>query len=518
MSFTIGRLSLDDPEAFPEAVGEGVSRVGATPVPGGRQGLSVQAALTSFPAATGDTATDRARVRRQLRSLINNLPYRLQGVYVAWSEDDEQNGWYVTGSAQFDVGGQGALASSFWRFTGVELALVGRRRTHRRGVGVYHRNRLDDTVARDYLKRVYSSDFSDLTPVALTFLPSGVSDTWLTGGTVPQLTTARSGIGPSTLQAIVGASDLAVASFEQSESVRNVGDVVAYDRRGTLSLTTGGTTTGWEEMYGPDWPLTASDVPVLENSLCRVSYDSSNTDGFLLERYLGATWTVDGKVLLERRNGAGTFCDTLVSASLVEWSPDRAVARAVMTAGTDPYSREDIYITLQRGWTGPRFEVYPSMRSGGTTAGAGIYYFGTTTPAGTNYARKDDDAGTVTVSGTPSFTAGTVGNGSSGLFNDRNWLAYSQSGGAQVTMAVLQASALARVENGSSAFGSARNGISVRLDSGGYMSAHFGMVSHTAGTLQQQRISGGTADYNGAQDLGDSVLYDSRAPQTIVSR
>jgi hypothetical protein len=85
-------------------------------------------------------------------------------------------------------------------------------------------------------------------------------------------------------------------------------------------------------------------------------------------------------------------------------------------------------------------------------------------------------------------------------------------------MAVLQASALARVESSSSAWGSTRNGISVRLDSGGYISAHFGMVAHTAGTLQQQRITGATNDYLGAQDLGDSILYDSRSPQTIISR
>jgi hypothetical protein len=45
-----------------------------------------------------------------------------------------------------------------------------------------------------------------------------------------------------------------------------------------------------------------------------------------------------------------------------------------------------------------------------------------------------------------------------------------------------------------------------------------GMVDHTAGTLQQQRTTGGTADYNGAQDLGDSILYDSRSPQTVVAR
>ena len=517
MSFTLGRLDLDDPEAFPEDVGEQVARVGATPVPGGRAGLSFQASLTSFPAATGDTATDRQRVRRQLRSMHNNRGMSLAGVYVAWSEDSEQNGWYALGKANFDVGGAAALVSSFWRFTGVELALIGRNRTHKRAVYVYLRDRRTSTTPRDFLSRIYSTDFSDQTPVGLTFLPSTVTSPVMTGGSVPQLTAARNGYGASTLQAVPAGTDLALVSFEQSESARNIGDVVAYDRRGTLSLTTTGPTTGWEEFYGADWPLTSSDVPVLDNSLTRVTYDSTNTDGFVIERWLGSTWTVDGKVLLERRNGAGTFCDALVSAGLVEWTPDRAVARAVMTAGTDPYSREDVYITLQRGWTGPRFEVYPAQRSGGTTAGAGVYYFGTLT-SGTNYARKDDDAGTVTVTGTPTFTAGTVGNGSSGLFNDRNYLAFSQAGGAQVTLAVLQASALARVESSSSAWGAARNGVSVRLDSGGYISAHLGMVSHTGGTLQEQRISGATNDYNGALDLGQSILYDARSPQTIISR
>ena len=512
MSFTIGRLGLDDPESFPESVGEPVARVGATPVPGGRRGLSTSAGLTSFPATTGDTAADRQRVRRQLRSLVNNLPMRLQGVYVAWSEDDEQNGWYVPGSANFDVADVSGLTSSFWRFTGVELALVGRRRTHRRATAVYLRDLRDGSTPRDYLKRIYSTDFSDQTALALTWLPSAVTDVVIPNEPLPTLSTARNGYGGATLQAIAGTTDLQVVSYDQAEADRNLGDVVIYDRRGTLSLGTNGPTAGWEEVYGPDYPLSSSDVPVIENSLARVSYSSTNTDGFLIDRWGGSTWVGEGKVLIERITTAGTFCNTLVSADVVEWSPDRGVVRAVMEVAADAQSREEIYITMQRGWSGPRFEVYPAQRSGGTVAGAGIHFYSPVSPAATSYARKEDDAGLQTTSAAGNFTPAAVG---ASTFNDENWLAFAPGGGTiQVTMAVVQAGASGRVENGTDAYGSARNGIAVELSGGGYISAHLGMVTTTGGTL----IESSTLTYLGSQDLGQMVLYDSRSPQTIVSK
>jgi hypothetical protein len=514
VSVTFGRLEIDDPEGFPESVGETVANVGATPVPGGRAGLTHSIDLTSFPAAAGDTVTDRQRIRRQLRSLVNNLPYRLQGVYVAWSEDTERSGWYVPGKADFDVADVSGLVSAFWKLKVGELREVGKRRTHRRATSVYARTLLTGTHPRDYLKRVYSTNFSDQTPVVLTHLPSTVTDyRFEDGSATPTLTTARTGYGGATLQAVIGGTNLQVVSYEQDEANRNLGDVVIYDRRGTLTLSSTGPTTGWEEVYGPDWPLTASDAPVIENSLARVSYDTSNTDGFVLERWGGTSWIQEGKVCFSRNTGGGgTFLDTFVSADVMEWTPERGVIRAVMKVAADTSSREEVYVTVQRGWTGPRFEVYPA-KSGTITAGAGIYFAPLETPAGTVYVRKEDDAGLATSTGTPNIGSGTVG---ASTFNDENWVAYSSTGGTtQVNMAVVQSTIQAWAFQTSIHYGSNRNVFGVEtFNASGYTSAHMGFVTQTGGTL----VENDTSTRLGSQDLGASVLTDSQSFPTIVSR
>lgn len=511
MSIVIGRLSIDDPESFPESVGESVTRVGGVPVPGGRSGLETTIGLTSFPSTSGDVAADRQRVRRQLRSLMNNLPMRLQGVYVLWDQDTELSGWYVPGTASIDVADVGALYSAFWKITGVNLSLVGRRRTHRRGVVSYIRDRKTSTTPRDILARIYSTDFSSMTSVKRTWLPSSVTDVTVQGFTALTLTTARSGYGSSSLQAVVAGTDLSVLSFEQVEASRNLGDVVIYDRQGTLSAPTTGPNAAWEEVYGPDHPLTASDVPVLDNSLVRVRYDATNTDGFIIDRWTGSAWSEVGKVLIERVGTSTAYCDTLVSASVVEWTPDRAVVRAVMNVAVDSFSREEIYITLQRGWNGPRFEVYPAQKTGGVAAGAGVHWFRFDSPSGTDTANKYD-ASLQTTTGSPNFAAGAVG---AGTFSGENWIVMRRSGLYALILAGLQAGASGRTETSSSAYGSTRNGISIRSAStGAYVSAHLGI--NAASTTDAIDSVNGQKD--GARDLGQEILYDARSPQTVIVR
>jgi hypothetical protein len=46
-----------------------------------------------------------------------------------------------------------------------------------------------------------------------------------------------------------------------------------------------------------------------------------------------------------------------VRGSVVEWTPERAVL-LVTGLQTPEFVRIRMYVTLQRGWTGPRFEVY----------------------------------------------------------------------------------------------------------------------------------------------------------------
>jgi hypothetical protein len=112
---------------------------------------------------------------------------------------------------------------------------------------------------------------------------------------------------------------------------------------------------GWEEVYGPNYPLSPEDVPVSENGFCRVRYDPSFL-GFRLDQWAGDPegWVERGTVHV--RTDTGNMPSFFVSAHVVEWTPERSVVRArFLSAQNDTF---DIYIIQQRGWLGARFEAY----------------------------------------------------------------------------------------------------------------------------------------------------------------
>lgn len=475
MSLVIGRLTLDDPESWPEQAGESLAAVGGLPVAGARAGISVSPGLTSFTTAS-DTTALRQRARRQFRAVLQNRTYALQPVYVAWDQDTEQSGWYALGGSSIEVADISGLVSAFWKMQ-PELRLIGRRRTHRRAVSAYVRDRRLSTTPRDFKRTLFSTDFSTLSALSLVGLPSGTSDHVLHGSTTPvTLSDAQAGYGSSSARLASGLSDLAVVSFEQAEADRALGDVVIYDRQGTTTLLTTGPQTAWEEVYGPDQPLTASDAPVIENGLCRVSYDASNTDGLRVDLWTGSAWAEQGKVTFYR---AGSAVDTLVTAQVVEWTPDRGVLRMVMDRAADSYSREEIIVTLQRGWRGPRIEAYPSRDSTGTLVQFDITF--NAVSAATNHAAAVVDSSDA---GVGAFTAGSGGVVLAGAalgaatFTGENWLSLIREGESyDVAMAAVQASAAKVTASGSDAYGATRNMLTVRSSSG-YVSAQLGFSAH----------------------------------------
>jgi hypothetical protein len=125
----------------------------------------------------------------------------------------------------------------------------------------------------------------------------------------------------------------------------------------------------WEEVYGSDYPLTAGDAPVIQNGLCRVRYVSA-TQSFAVDAFLpGIGWQEQGRVTTWfDDSGAGTLYTQqggLQAAEIVEWTPERGVIQVnTVTSVSSIFYRMETYISLQRGWTGPRFEIYPSPRGG----------------------------------------------------------------------------------------------------------------------------------------------------------
>jgi hypothetical protein len=128
-------------------------------------------------------------------------------------------------------------------------------------------------------------------------------------------------------------------------------------------------TVDGEEAYGPNHPMPFP--PVISNGICRIAWDSFE-DGLryaFANRPPGQT----NNVVL-RDQGVFTFhsstsdlesgnfkLESLRSWDVLEWTPERAVVRyTVFSTNVNSVYGEttDVYVTLQRGWTGPRIEAY----------------------------------------------------------------------------------------------------------------------------------------------------------------
>jgi hypothetical protein len=289
-------------------------------------------------------------------------------------------------------------------------------------------------------------------------------------------------------------------------------------------------------VYGPDWPWywpnseTASpDTPVLENGYCRVRYDATNSPGWRIDAWTGAAWTEQCKVCVGRITGGGAYDleTTLMSAVLEEYTPERAVMKVVMLTTADSASREVIFITLQRGWTGPRFEVYPAPASAGVQAGAWLLL---QTPA----TDSDDSAFAIAAGGATNVST-ALGAGHTGLFSavqivgtmSDNGCAFLRSAAAgsgglalayQLSFATVQAASYAEVSNVANAYGVSRNAFYIiSAASAGYVSGQLAMLpvdAHQIMEAENMTLGTGTsssADATASQALAASATRTSDA-------
>jgi hypothetical protein len=388
---TLGRLALGPPGSFvTEPVGDPVGTLGSTIVPAPRTAQQVVVDLNTIVA--GATTLPQAQtIRRQLRSMMQNNPLKMQAfLYLIYSDDTEQNGWLVPQPANITSRDNQAWKVGLWEIVGGQWYLAGRQRGMREARAVWMKDLRTGLFERDALGYILSQDFNWLPALPLTTLPHGASsiENATNAFSTPAMAmpAGRDGgisqlvVGP--LQPPIGSTqtnavnpDLAPLSYERTEAQLNLSDVICYDRRGQATAPPGGPDTNWEEVYGLDYPwswtpavnLIAADVPVLDNGLVRVRYDSTNTPGFRVDVWSGAAYVEQGKMNVLRNSpdyGAPHYDDTWVSAALVEWTPDRAVMQCVLSSTADPYSRERIFVTVQRGEYGVTFEAYPALTSG----------------------------------------------------------------------------------------------------------------------------------------------------------
>lgn len=506
VGLTIHHLSIGDPTGWSEPVGAAVRRVGGVVVPSEREGISVSAPLELVSSAVSETAAEREAIRRAFRSMVHN-PLLRSGVWVAWSEDGEQDGWYVLGAGSIDLPGSGALASSWWTVGGLELALVGRDRTHRRASVVEAYDRRLATVPVDIEGRTLSAEFDGFTggddgPVV--WLPSAATDVVVTSTDYVPLTAARVGQGGAQLQGMLAPSHMAVASFEQSAGHRNAGAVRAYDRRGDATAPTTGPADAWEEALGTDWPWydATSDAPVIENGLARCRFAAGAIPGVTVDTWTGSAWLEVGTFIVKREGGGGesaTWLNTLVRAELVELSPEVAVVRMVLGSDLVANARERLYVTLQRGWRGPRVEVYAAPRTDGADP-ADLYLWLEQADAGGMVVTRSSGSVVATES-LFSTTPAVVG---AGVFTSGEpWLAVATGDGTPLALVPVLESHEAHVVQTSAA----RNAVGVATSTG-YAGLQLAAGGNGGDALEAEAMtlaSGTTATSDGTASGGSAA-------------
>ncbi len=190
--------------------------------------------LHGLTADPGGPFAAGARMRRQMRSMAENAELRENGLYFAYTQDPELNGWISIGGGQISyVADQGGVQTGSFQLELDSAFKRGSQRTHRDARRVEHWDLRLSTVERDYRGVIFGTDFSGLPVLQLTFLPVGVRDP-LGPYRTPVFLNPRVGIDGAGSVA-QGLSHASVVSFEQAEVDQRKGDVVILDRQGNTA-------------------------------------------------------------------------------------------------------------------------------------------------------------------------------------------------------------------------------------------------------------------------------------------
>ncbi len=237
---TLGRMSFPTlAEAVKETVGDQLDAVGAALTPGERQPrpLPLVIPVTGAESDANPYASGN-RMRRQLRSLMENPLARMGGLYVTFSPDPELNGWLLVGNCDLEES-DGGITLADYKLTMNDAYVVGRRRTHRPARRVELMDKRLSTSPRDYLRTYYSTDWAAFSGLAVVNLPPYISDSVGAGNAPLALAgTPMVGIdGPENL--VTGRADGEVVHYEAPEPVSAIskGGVVLFDRKGVTAPT-----------------------------------------------------------------------------------------------------------------------------------------------------------------------------------------------------------------------------------------------------------------------------------------
>lgn len=243
----VGRLGLPTVESpLGELLGSEVTTTGDSTAVGQRRvkGFTMNFPIHGDMSGDVDPYANGQRMRRQLRSLIQNDVYRLAGVYCSFAFDNERNGWMVIGTCVL-VDAEGGSTLAEYQLTIDNAYRVAGINTHRDGFRVEIVDRRLATTPVDFESDYVNAatSFAGITPLSLPALPVGASDPAVLDASC-NVITRQGRDGPISLVVSkapawyglsttpIGNGD--VISWERAEADFNKGDVVIYDRRGNL--------------------------------------------------------------------------------------------------------------------------------------------------------------------------------------------------------------------------------------------------------------------------------------------
>jgi hypothetical protein len=343
-------------DALSRVLGQQASTDGGIVAAGERQARGFTPTIPLHGEATDtDMRETGLRLRRQVAALINNRRATDQGLFFDFGPDPWMNLWLQIGAAEVKNSAGGITMGDFV-LTISDAYELGTLQTHRPGRQFAVADRRVATTAIDTRATVYTSDYPAQTVRAVAALPSGITDVTLRTGEPATLHSRPGRDGPQLL--LLEPENLDTITFEPGAD-QYLNSVRVLDRRTFRTAPAAGDDPNWETVYGPTQTLVdADDAPVLDNGLCRARWDTQGTAvGYALDAWTEDGWEEQGKVYVFR---TAFGLNTLLSARLTEWTPERAVVTLVLANTADPSARDELLVTLERGWTAPRFELYPA--------------------------------------------------------------------------------------------------------------------------------------------------------------
>jgi hypothetical protein len=274
---------------------------------------------------------------------------------------------------------------------------------------------------------------------------------------------------------------------------------------------------GWDEVTGPDWPTFPGDSLVLSNGVARVLWNVAQ-GVFVLQEWESAAlgWVERGRFAPSTTPAPSGRHFVMNASQVVELTPSSATVRCDLASNTTVHGVAnatgrtcDVYITLKRGWTGPKVDTYFEADSSGDWPvrymliypnTAGEVRFGNRTTVYNTSTAGSWNATSLASGGTPATTGPAY------------YVEPVTAADEAVLFAVLQRDLTFFGSEGTEMYGgTARRGVAVTLPAA--LDSNLGVLSVRLGT----RHSGDPLPTE-TQVLGQANFHEIKTAQLVVPR